>query len=1505
MHDIVSNVVQNYVEDCVGAIRRVKMKKKFMRMAAAVLAALLVVTTVNPLAIEVSAAESADLENINGVNDLYFVFNGALEAASWKVNSAMYSLDDLKSMGGYGFKKVADESGKTIAIAYEKQYQEARFAIPESILEAGIKKIEVVTDDTTNLAIKSINASGEQVEVSYGMASLEITKKEGVAGLALMNKEDGANTINITGIKFVTEETKAPVVQPEEPKPEETPAKPLTGTVVYEAKDLNMYYRWNSSTKPENGVMAFPSNYYEFCADLPEEINVADIESIKVNVANQTGSLAIKVYNTTATGNGDLDNTTPCHMNNLGAESYDVPVPNEGVVASFGFMSHKGDAPFEATLKSIEITLKKKAIVLGAEELSGLVNPWNGSDVQGPTLNYMSRYQEYGYIFDEAISTDSIESVVVKVKNQGGKICVKFYDGANTEWFHDYDVVGNTEYTFTPEAGNEIKKIAFMSMLDPDVEGNYPYSVTIESVVVNLKAGSATEKQEETYVYEGESLNFREHWGEDSQPIGNKLTFEKRWDEYVIDLGREIDMERVKSLKIKVSGQENEISFKVYADPAKDSEDQKDVELKADYGKKGSTTYAFPAAEGIATKFAVMAQAEETEGVYPYSVTIENVTIVYDTAEREVVDKGVEEDIINLRDAVKATMGDDFLIGTAMSYDEFGDQNDIALALKHFNAITLGNELKPDSILGSSHGELKKVTLNGVEFDFPELRYSNPESRLDIILKYNNEHPDDQIKVRGHVLVWHSQMPTWFFREGYVSNGAYVSKEEMNLRLEYYIKTVSEHFTGADSKYKGMFYGWDVVNEAVSDGGGYRKDFNGKTTDWWAIYGSQEFICNAFVYANRYMDPSVELYYNDYNDTMAGKVASIEQLLRDVKATPGARIDAFGMQAHYDMNSPSAATFMDAARKYAAIVGAVQVTELDFKGSSGPKDEKLTQRYLDIYNSIRRLREDGVKFTAMTIWGVTDKHSWLQSQNNVGGGSTSNAKQYPLLFDNNYKAKGAFWAIAEAGELAPEEKTVTLVKAADDKFSAGVSYTFKTGDGLVEIVPEVYDENSIRIKVVSPDKSVDAADKVTVYYAYDDEAGSVVATGEALKRTENGYEAVVEFAVDYEAVKANKVIFDVVVNNNGKQAAFGDTRLKQTIEKTYYVKTIFKNSEKITKGTAVVDGKGDDKAWEDATELGFAINATSNASATAKLVWDEEKLYILATVKDAVLDATASADHEKDSIEIFIDENNHKSGSYEDDDKQYRVNYENVQTFNGKKCLAENIESAVTVTEDGYVIEAAIKWTDIEAKDATSVGFDIQVNDAEGGKRVGTLNWADNSGNGWSSPAVFGTIVLIEKKSETEVNPGTNPSENPSTGNTDVTAPTTGNKTEEAAPTVTTPATTTPVASESYVRPQDNAAQEVTSEASEEAEEAVVEETNVSEATEAVETVETVEAPEQEEEVLGAKVDEPVTSATDNADTAKPVEKKKGSMTAAIIALVAALAAVAGGVVIILNKKKN
>ncbi len=388
-----------------------------------------------------------------------------------------------------------------------------------------------------------------------------------------------------------------------------------------------------------------------------------------------------------------------------------------------------------------------------------------------------------------------------------------------------------------------------------------------------------------------------------------------------------------------------------------------------------------------------------------------------------------------LRDSVEKKMG--CRVGCAITGREPWDAKLWDIVTTHFNAVTLGNELKPDSLFGYSVSECpgtEEAELNGEKIIVPVLDYSNPEPILDKLLKWNEAHPDRKIEVRGHVLLWHSQTPEWFFHEDYDKTKPYVTAEVMDKRLEWYIREVLGHFTGKDSPYKELFYGWDVVNEAISDSTGtYRTDTerpdealsddrHGGNSSWWHVYQNEDFIINAFKYANKYAPADLELYYNDYNECDVKKRNGIIELLKTVKEAEGTRIDAMGMQGHYGMSGPSYTDVEESAKAYGEIVGSVQMTEWDIRATEGydGSEEAMKKEYEEqrkvynlMYYALQSAKKSGVNITGITFWGTIDTYSWLQFRSNVGGGSNKEQKQCPLLFDGDYEPKPAFWVFAE------------------------------------------------------------------------------------------------------------------------------------------------------------------------------------------------------------------------------------------------------------------------------------------------------------------------------------------------------------------------------------------------------------------------------------------------------------------------------------------------------------
>lgn len=1047
-------------------------------------------------------------------------------------------------------------------------------------------------------------------------------------------------------------------------------------------------------------------------------------------------------------------------------------------------------------------------------------------------LSFANQYDQVKWKVPEAIALSDVKSVTFHVADQKGSVTLKVYNGgddaeaANTQ----YGLTGSEEYTMEPSGEGSVDAVGLMTT-DETGSGS---EVSLISVTFELKEGSGSPITYGDNIIKDGDFASNEAAASWNASVGNsKITVEEEENE-IGDSGLKtygvinrdpatatsgdcFSQDITDAVEL---GEEYQYSFWAkLSDVYKDApEEQRNVDFAPFYVSGGEATYLGSYSTGVLsgeiTKTLTAGEWTKFSGTFNVPKTADQIVI-------RIIEQGtnygqgdcvkgaycvtgvsmkkitrpkpeIEKDIPEWKTSVTESLGNDSIAGTAIMLSEISDDTLMELVEKHFNAVTFGNELKPDALfnyqIDGNSVPTKTITFEGEELQVPvvndagdSLDFSRADAMADKILEWNNAHPDQKIRIRGHVLVWHSQTQEWFFHENYDITKPYVNKETMNRRLEWFISSVFDHYFGkaANGKYDGLFYGWDVVNEAVI-GNTYRTDKvsaaeslseirHGNNSSWWHVYESNEFIINAFKYANKYAPANVELYYNDFGETDNTKCEGIVKLINDVKSADGTRLDAFGMQAHYNVDGFSAAQFKSVAKKYAAAAGKVQLTELDFKASStydgtaATKESEYTKMaycHKNLYEAIKALKKEGANVSGITVWGVIEPNSWLHSQSNLGGGASGSA-QCPLLFDGNYKAKPAYWAYVDATKLQPAIQKVTITEAKDGNI-AGETYTIDQGAVQAEFIP-VWDADGLTVQVKVKDTTVNDADAVTVYVDPDNSASDITPHKVTVARTAaaaiaGGYQATVKVSMKGLKV-AQQISLDVVVNNDGETGSFNDLTGKQESSSKYYaVATMKPGIEKIPYGTISVDADAD-AAWGNAVNIPLTINKGSEASANAKVLWDDDNLYVYATVNDAVLDKTGAQTHEQDSLEVFIDEDNGKTASYGEDDKQYRINYNNEQSFNGKKCLAENVKSATKTIDGGYVVEAAFKWTDIKPANGTKIGLELQINDAKGGKRIGTLSWYDETGMGWSGSNVYGTVELTGKTGSngggSSVNPGT------------------------------------------------------------------------------------------------------------------------------------------------------
>ena len=332
---------------------------------------------------------------------------------------------------------------------------------------------------------------------------------------------------------------------------------------------------------------------------------------------------------------------------------------------------------------------------------------------------------------------------------------------------------------------------------------------------------------------------------------------------------------------------------------------------------------------------------------------------------------------------LKEQFCDDFLVGCAIDYPELNSKDERlhSLIRREFSALVPANCMKAD------HTEPREG-----EFHFED------GDRLIALAKENGQ------VVTGHCLVWHSQCPSWMFRD---SVGGEVSRERLIERMRRHIYAVAGH-------YRGKVKGWDVVNEAIEWDGSYRQSL------YYKILG-EEFIPLAFQFAHE-ADPEAELYYNDYGMDFKGRRETVVRLIRTLKER-GLRIDAIGMQSHLSLDS-NLEEYEKSMEAFAREGVKVMVTELDvsvlpWPGERASAEVSQSYEYQEKYNPYRNGLPDSVArrqaafyrklfsiyrrhakdITRVTFWGVHDGTSWLNDFPVHG------RTNYPLLFDRSLQRK--------------------------------------------------------------------------------------------------------------------------------------------------------------------------------------------------------------------------------------------------------------------------------------------------------------------------------------------------------------------------------------------------------------------------------------------------------------------------------------------------------------------
>lgn len=412
-------------------------------------------------------------------------------------------------------------------------------------------------------------------------------------------------------------------------------------------------------------------------------------------------------------------------------------------------------------------------------------------------------------------------------------------------------------------------------------------------------------------------------------------------------------------------------------------------------------------------------------------------------------------DIPKLKDIYSDTFG---VVAVGASANDLLGKVASKFLNEQYNGFTPGNEMKPNAIMESDkidavpieeakaeglyipEGYEKQTdnsatynvteTVNGKETVVKKTGVVVPKLKFETVDKILTECHAKGIKLRGHTLLWHEQTPTYFFQKSFsgVNNKSKnTSEENMDLRLEYFVKNVMEHVLKKDlelaggDKSKCVLYAYDVVNEYMHSG-------SPKGTFWNTIYGISDkkkndgymsstgvtlrpkFVKEAFQWADeickKYNRDDVKLMYNDFNTYLCPED---EVLLIDFINEDGKICDGLGMQSHLTVgnaaHSPDLyAQALECFRTNMPDMD-IHITEID-AGYTSTADKVVTDQdqaayYDQIMGALLQSKAKGTKISALVIWSLYDGVSWR-------------ASSAPCLFNGLYSPKSAFFAVANA-----------------------------------------------------------------------------------------------------------------------------------------------------------------------------------------------------------------------------------------------------------------------------------------------------------------------------------------------------------------------------------------------------------------------------------------------------------------------------------------------------------
>jgi endo-1,4-beta-xylanase len=321
-----------------------------------------------------------------------------------------------------------------------------------------------------------------------------------------------------------------------------------------------------------------------------------------------------------------------------------------------------------------------------------------------------------------------------------------------------------------------------------------------------------------------------------------------------------------------------------------------------------------------------------------------------------------------------------------------------SIVAREFNQLTPENDMKPDTIATSSGG-LQNT--------------GNADTLV-------NHAQNNNMLVRGHTLVWHSQA------------GALQGSSQA---------TLNNFIGNAINRWGSRIAYWDVVNEALEDNNTGRRrtqwphslsrDANGDG-DFFDS-GDTDVIRDSFIRAKQVVQAgglTTKLCINDYDVeglTVQGGTANRKaNALYDIVRNYRQYIDCVGFQSHFNDNPNSIISndLQANIQRFADLGVEVHITELDIDDDLSNNDIGAGQA--ENYRKVVRACLNVSRCTGITVWGISDSESWRSSERGLlftgSNGNYQKKAAYTAVLDELNKGRGT---VSPTTPAAPSTPPVT------------------------------------------------------------------------------------------------------------------------------------------------------------------------------------------------------------------------------------------------------------------------------------------------------------------------------------------------------------------------------------------------------------------------------------------------------------------------------------------------